>query len=890
MEQKAKNQTKALLINLVHIIGLFNFAVAQPLYDLCGRQAEFFVAHNTTRIDFIYITVALSILLPFILFLLELPLYAIKKKLGDTFHYIIIGALITLSTIPLIKKVFTTQDILIVLSAISIGIFVTLGYKKIEALRTICTVSILGAILFPTIFLLVSPVSKIFISSGTNAGTENRNINKSAQSAPVTLIVFDEFETSGLMDENMMIDNDRFPNFASFSENAHWFRKATAVDISTAYAVPAILTGKTPDGNARLPIIKDYPNNLFSLLSGTYNINAHEILSNLSDEEGAEITPDVGHTTDLRYTLGDMGIIYLHIVAPGSLSKNLPSISHAWKGFFQENKTKSKGNNTKQLKRNRVDQVNNFIAGIEKTEKPSLNFLHIKLPHHWYNYSSTGKNYAPGSLMDGLTIKNGIRNQWMDEKALVDLAHLRYLLQVGFTDTLFGKILSALKSKGIYDESLIIVMADHGVSFRPGQPHRPLTEQNFPDVMTLPLMVKLPNQKKGAINDAFVKTIDVLPTIVDVLDIKTTWNFEGRSLFSSSFSDRTESTVYQHGRFPKTYNLTKATAFPALKTKIELFGTHTSLSEISLKSGFERILLKDVDEMNISKSDEIEIEIDQMKKFEKRVDLNTNYVPLYISGRVLKRGKLDLPINLAVIVNDKIVSITQTVKSLGPKPEFRCVLPENSIKQGKNKIEVLVVNDNQKEPLELVRVKSKSGSISQDTDLSLVLMTATDKGRTNKAPEKVRFAEDLLKNASQATVNWPNKKDWKYISVHGKDMQFHAPEINDKIKRTKMVTPIEFGQYNISAAISIRKKASYPVTLAIDVILENGTLMGFFNKTLLPGEKYMLDHNFKIGLENPEFEKGKSVNLVLSCYLDDESAKNNWNTGVLMKNFILKKW
>ena len=46
----------------------------------------------------------------------------------------------------------------------------------------------------------------------------------------------------------------------------------------------------------------------------------------------------------------------------------------------------------------------------------------------------------------------------------------QYLQQIGYADQFLGRLKKTLESVGFYDEALIIVTADHGVSFQPRAP------------------------------------------------------------------------------------------------------------------------------------------------------------------------------------------------------------------------------------------------------------------------------------------------------------------------------------------------------------------------------------------------------------------------------------
>jgi hypothetical protein len=94
----------------------------------------------------------------------------------------------------------------------------------------------------------------------------------------------------------------------------------------------------------------------------------------------------------------------------------------------------------------------------------------------------------------------------------------------------------------VYDDALIVVTSDHGISFRPGQPIRGLEGQALADdvladLAWVPLLVKRPGTTTGSVDDANVLNIDVLPTIADVLDVDIPWGVDGQSALSDPRAD-----------------------------------------------------------------------------------------------------------------------------------------------------------------------------------------------------------------------------------------------------------------------------------------------------------------------------------------------------------------
>ena len=72
-----------------------------------------------------------------------------------------------------------------------------------------------------------------------------------------------------------------------------------------------------------------------------------------------------------------------------------------------------------------------------------------------------------------------------------------HLLQVGAVDRWLGELLEHLNDTGLHDRSLLVLTADHGVSFRPGDHARYATRTTFQDVLPVPLFIKAPFQQQG---------------------------------------------------------------------------------------------------------------------------------------------------------------------------------------------------------------------------------------------------------------------------------------------------------------------------------------------------------------------------------------------------------
>jgi arylsulfatase A-like enzyme/Tfp pilus assembly protein PilF len=105
--------------------------------------------------------------------------------------------------------------------------------------------------------------------------------------------------------------------------------------------------------------------------------------------------------------------------------------------------------------------------------------------------------------------------------------------EVAYADACVGKLLDALRQHGLYDETLIAVMADHGESLGA---HGENTHGVFlyEETLHVPLLIKLPlNRAGGRRLDTRAGLVDVAPTILSAAGIPPPAEMQGKSLLES---------------------------------------------------------------------------------------------------------------------------------------------------------------------------------------------------------------------------------------------------------------------------------------------------------------------------------------------------------------------
>jgi choline-sulfatase len=102
--------------------------------------------------------------------------------------------------------------------------------------------------------------------------------------------------------------------------------------------------------------------------------------------------------------------------------------------------------------------------------------------------------------------------------------------EIAYADSALANFLTYLKKLGRYDNSLIVVVGDHGEGL--GEHHEDTHGIFLYDsTIHVPLIVKLPSHSNAAkVVDAQVRTTDILPTVLDLLHVVAPEKLDGESL------------------------------------------------------------------------------------------------------------------------------------------------------------------------------------------------------------------------------------------------------------------------------------------------------------------------------------------------------------------------
>jgi Sulfatase len=454
----------------------------------------------------------------------------------------------------------------------------------------------------------------------------------------VVMVVFDELPLTSLMGPRGRIDASRYPAFAGLARESTWYRRATAVHDSTALAVPAILDGRYPRPGLRSDVYS-HPANLFTLLERRYVVHAFEEATSLCPKSLCE-------------------------PPPGTTASHL---SHGKLARFRE-----------------------FVRTLERRAAPALWFKHALLPHVPWQFYPSGRRYrrnAPEPI-PGVNGQLGFGVPW-----LVKVSYQRHLLQLGLADRLLGELLARLRRLDLYDDALIVVVADHGIAFHLGMERRTVTPRNVQDLAPVPLLIKLPDQRRGRTDDRHVETIDILPTILELTGVDVTTALDGRSLLRPPASQARRVTVFHRigtelntlgGEYTFDVDALERRWRRAVRRKLAMFGSGGGRDPEALyRIGPHAELVGRRAATLLRVPGSSTARVDQASELED-VDPDSDFVPGEITGEI-PTGKPGGGREIALALHGEIAATGRTFSLEGSNIEhFELIVPESTLKHGVN--------------------------------------------------------------------------------------------------------------------------------------------------------------------------------------------------------------
>jgi arylsulfatase A-like enzyme len=283
-----------------------------------------------------------------------------------------------------------------------------------------------------------------------------------------------------------------------------------------------------------------------------------------------------------------------------TIAEAFKSAGYRTAGFISNGYVSDKWNYTQGFQTSvnfiREGKAHNAIAVVKKAKpwitkhkgKPFYLYLGTSDPHVTYRahkefidqYSTKGyggnyKKYISGKELGRL---KGNKNppSAKDRKRIEAL----YENEIAFNDKHFGDLIAHLKAEGIYDETLIIISADHGDEFweHGGCGHGHNLHQ---ELVRVPMVIRYPKAFPAGRSTAGADGVDLLPTLQALLGQTPPKDVQGRSLlpFVGAKNAYPQAVMAMNGRDSFTLAVGPAKAIMRSESSIKVYNIKKDIAE-----------------------------------------------------------------------------------------------------------------------------------------------------------------------------------------------------------------------------------------------------------------------------------------------------------------------
>lgn len=537
------------------MMAICGLVIAQPVLDVFARSPEWFAYREATSRDIVTFALAVIFVPPLVLWGVIAPTRLVSRPLRRGIHLVTLGGLVALLLVQGLRTTFDWNPTLLVVVAFGLGALVAVLYPAVRALRSWMLALSVMPLVFGALFLGNSATGALVFAS------HDVELAASRSDSPVVILILDEFPTASLINSEGEVDPVRYPNLARFSQDATWYRNFTSQAGGTVNAVPAILSGR--EAVEKSPFWFEYPNNLFTLLGASHKLYVWEVMTqlcapSLCRDGGVAEARSRTATNVVQSLLGDASDVWQTLIRPddevdpmelfgeNQLAADSSQVDLVEEAVEQSDEPRPWSELSGEIKT--VSQPGRFadfldaIGTAEEQGTPGLYLAHILLPHQPWRFLPDGTSYVDPGI--NLVTENLVQDESAPWHTRVQ--RQRHLMQTQYADGLVGDMLDRLDEVGLYDEALVMVVADHGVGFTAGEGLRIFSGENYPELMWAPLFVKGPGQRDGQRTDVNAQLPDVLPTLAGLLGVEIPWKVDGVSLAGATAEDVADGTKRYH--------------------------------------------------------------------------------------------------------------------------------------------------------------------------------------------------------------------------------------------------------------------------------------------------------------------------------------------------------
>jgi hypothetical protein len=261
-------------------------------------------------------------------------------------------------------------------------------------------------------------------------------------------------------------------------------------------------------------------------------------------------------------------------------------------------------------------------------------------------------------------------------------------------DELIGDLLNRLEYLGLMDEALVVVTADHGISFKSGSPSRAITPETAYEIGLVPLFIKAPHQNQGVVESRHARTIDVLPTIAAELGMELPWEADGQSLADESRGDvrlEVRAKAGGHVELDNPHDGIRSAVDRAFST----FGREGASLDLFSLGGYDSVVGR-ATVLLPSDPSGLVARVEESWRFD-HVAPELGFLPGYVQGTL--NGDVDSTTHVAIALNGAVKTVVPVYDVRENRARFSGILPEDGFESGFNDLDLFAVSGPLNDPV-----------------------------------------------------------------------------------------------------------------------------------------------------------------------------------------------
>lgn len=487
--------------NASWLLAVAILAVVIPASDKIASNQVFFAAHGISPVAWaVVLVVGLVVFWAVITAVLWL-----LRRLLSTRAYDVVASVIMLA----VAWFFFGNVLAVTLLSSAPWLGAVLGLVAAVALTLLARRFAMGSILVVFAGLAAAVPLVATLWSGTQAAPPAAYaFDDAAQRPNVVWVVSDELSYPAAFAEDGTV-RPGLPALAALAQDATVYSHVYTAANFTDYAVPAMLGGQVDLSAMTEDEVQAMRSSLGVIpgLASDYSVVMDSPVFSYDCEDATCASVGVGNGESVveRYWnfVKDTAAIAGKTALAAPFSDAFPAVDGKWSDFWDGGE--EFGNDPE------GDTVTNVISGIDQVttaepQTPFLAFWHTIRTHAPWVLDASGKEIYPGRvpIVDGAHMIGEEADETYSSKELKKLERRLWHYSVVDFDRQLGELVDHLKATGQYDDTMIVVTADHGAAMTDEADRRvgDDDEQRWSEIAHVPLVVKMPGQQSGSVDPA----------------------------------------------------------------------------------------------------------------------------------------------------------------------------------------------------------------------------------------------------------------------------------------------------------------------------------------------------------------------------------------------------